>query len=175
MHLTSCAAQEKETHQGPACNGHNDTMVTATKEGIRDKNNNRRKTSMTCLPLRDLCDDFFRHLFSHGSRATSAAATSLQSPEDERRRVHHEESTSGEAASATACTSTNYFKNFNIFFNEQPLTSATSTRSTTLRPLATTTATDINKITDSHLYRQYISTQSQQQAWPQQKVQAHRT
>ena len=34
--------------------------------------------------------------------------------------------------------------------------------------------TDINKITDSHLHRQYISTQPQQQAWPQQKVQAHR-
>ena len=33
---------------------------------------------------------------------------------------------------------------------------------------------DKYQITDSHLYRQHITSQSQQQAWPQQKVQAHR-
>ena len=34
---------------------------------------------------------------------------------------------------------------------------------------------DNNKVTNSHLYRQYISTQPQQQARPQQTVEAHRS
>ena len=56
----------------------------------------KKMTIKTCIPLRYLCGDLFLHLLSHDNRAkaaTSAAATSLQSPEDERRREHHKELT----------------------------------------------------------------------------------
>ena len=40
--------------------------------------------------------------------------------------------------------------------------------------LTTYKTIDINNVTDPHLHRQYICPQPQQQAWPQQEVQAHR-
>ena len=94
----------KERVPGALQQGHHDIMISAMQENKEKALLTKRITSttMTCIPLRYLCGDFFRNLFSHGSRATSAAATSLQSSEDERRVVHHKESTSGEETTTSS-------------------------------------------------------------------------
>ena len=81
----------------------------------------------------------------------STAEHSLQS----QRQVLKPNSMPSASASATACTSTSYFKNFNNIFNDKPSTSGTSrlnttsmTRSVHHRSL-TTTKSPIHIFTDS--------------------------
>ena len=93
----------------------------------------------------------------------STTEHSLQSQHHQRRL----NSTPSASASATACTSTSYFKNFttSTMINLrlwQHRASINLSNSFTTSPSLTTT-----KVTDSHLHRQYINTEPQQQAWPQ--------
>ena len=96
----------------------------------------------------------------------STAEHSLQP----QRRVLKPNSTPSTSASVTAYTSTSYFKNFHNIFNDQPSTSATLTLSTTSTSL-TSTKSPIHIFTDS---TSALSLSNKLQAWPQQKVQAHR-
>ena len=80
-------------------------------------------STLGSLPLAQL-PQYFRHLWHSTAGLKAQSLHQAQKPT----------CMPSASASATAYTSTRYFKNFNVIFNDRPSTSATSTLSTTLLP-----------------------------------------